>query len=108
MTRSVEAFYFTSYGRTIGIARNVRELSAEIARLAKENPAAVTYHLKQGHIVWWLECADEKELAKQLKGVESINEARLKLNKSLEEREPKTRSHAFHQAMPRDSYFNQG
>ena len=58
-----------SYGKTIGTARDVKELYAEIARLAEEYPAAVVYHLSEGHIVQWLGYADEKGLAELLRNV---------------------------------------
>ncbi len=38
MKPNVNPFYFKDYERTIGVARNVSELSGEIARLAEENP----------------------------------------------------------------------
>ena len=80
----VEPFYFKSYGRTIGVARNVGDLREELGRLAEENPDAVAYHLRQGHIVRWLEYANQKELAEQLRNVEKVDEARLMVDRYLE------------------------
>lgn len=69
-------FYFKSYDRIIGTARNIHDLWLQIERLAVENPAALEYHLKEGHIVRWLEDSNERELAEQLRGVEQVQEAR--------------------------------
>ena len=78
------AFYFRSYNRIIGRASDVRELAREMSRLDWENPGAVVYHLKQGHIAGWLESIGEKELADELRNVTTISEARRKIEKSVE------------------------
>jgi hypothetical protein len=78
------AFYFRSYNRIIGKASDVRELAREMSRLDWENPAAVVYHLKQGHIAVWLESIGEKELADELRNVTTIGEARTRIEKRLE------------------------
>jgi hypothetical protein len=77
----LEPFYFKSYDQIIGIARNVNDFHIEFARLAEESPEALAYHLKEGHIVNWLDYANEKELAAQLKGVENVGDARLAMDK---------------------------
>ena len=64
----LEPFYFMSYDRVIGVARNVNDLREELARLSEENPEALEYHIKQGQIASWLNYANEKELAEELKG----------------------------------------
>ncbi len=71
----MEPFYFKSYEKTIGIAHNVEELREEIVRIYKADPAAVEYHLKEGHIVAWLNYVGEKGLAEMLKGVKDVKEA---------------------------------
>jgi hypothetical protein len=71
----VEPFYFTSYGTVIGVAKDVGELNKEMKRLAREDRACLEYHLVNGHIVLWLEYANEPELAKDLAGVKNIEEA---------------------------------
>ena len=75
----VKPFYFKSYNRIIGVARNLDEFQKEFARLSLENPGALQYHLKQGHIVKWLNYSNVKELAAQLTGVESVEEARSRI-----------------------------
>lgn len=104
MTRSVDAFYFKSYGRTIGTARDVKELNTEIARLVEVDSAAVAYHLSQGHIVQWLEYAGEKGLAELLRNVQDIEQARNRVENYLKENKSrnaakghKTRSRRSHE-----------
>ena len=64
-----------SYDRVIGVAKNVRELDMEMKRLAREDRACLEYHLVSGHIVAWLEYANEPEFAKDLAGVKNVEEA---------------------------------
>ncbi|AWR96426.1 hypothetical protein DFR86_01925 [Acidianus sulfidivorans JP7] len=68
----MEPFYFKSYDKTIGIAHDIKELEYGIANLDQE---AVKYHLKEGHIVNWLNYIGEKGLAEMLKGVTDPKEA---------------------------------
>ena len=72
-------FYFKSYDIIIGAARNIHDLWLQIEKLAVENPAALEYHLKEGHIVRWLEDSNERELAEQLRGVEKVQEATVRV-----------------------------
>ncbi|AWR99000.1 hypothetical protein [Metallosphaera hakonensis] len=71
----MEPFYFKSYDRVVGIARDVSELEKEMSRLTREDPACVEYHLREGHIVAWLNYLGERGLAEILKGVASPREA---------------------------------
>ena len=71
----LQPFYFTSYERVVGVARDVRELDREMKRLAREDRPCLEYHLVNGHIVRWLEYANELELAKDLTGVGNVEEA---------------------------------
>jgi hypothetical protein len=71
----IQPYYFTSYDRVIGIASNVRQLDLEMRRLSREDRACLEYHLSSGFIVRWLEYADEPELANNLKGISSADEA---------------------------------
>jgi hypothetical protein len=71
----MEPFYFKSYNRVIGIAHDVSELEKEMERLTKEDPAALEYHLREGHIVLWLNYIGEKGLAEVLRGVSDPKEA---------------------------------
>ena len=64
-----------SYDRVIGVAKNVRELDKEMKRLAREDRPCLEYHLANGHIVSWLEYANEPEFAKDLAGVINVEEA---------------------------------
>ncbi len=95
----VQPFYFKSYDRTIGIARDTNELHRELTRLAQVDPRALEYHIKQGHITRWLADANENELAEQLKGVKSIEQTRIIVGKYLEStkfgvaKEPPTVAH---------------
>jgi hypothetical protein len=63
------------------VARNVSDLIEQMKRLAREDPAALEYHLREGQIVEWLYYMKESELASQLKGVKTVDEAlnRLKM-----------------------------
>jgi len=70
-----EPFYFKSYDRVIGVAHDVKELASEMERLAKEDPAALEYHLREGHIVAWLNYIGEARLAEALRGVSDPREA---------------------------------
>jgi hypothetical protein len=89
--QGTQPFYFKSYNKTIGVARNLNDLQGELARLAKENPEAVVYHLREGHIVQWLSHTNEKELAEQLKDVKSIEQARMTVANYLESLRLRTR-----------------
>ena len=76
-------FYFKSYDIVIGVACNVAELQRELVRLAQENPAALEFHLREGHIVGWLESLNEVWLAEELKRVRTAEEARVWARKYL-------------------------
>ncbi len=95
----VQPFYFKSYDRIIGIARNTTELHKELTRLAEVDPAALEYHIREGHIAQWLAYANETELAKELKAVKSIEQAQIRVGKHLESsksagvKEPATITH---------------
>ncbi|ARM76137.1 hypothetical protein [Acidianus manzaensis] len=71
----MEPFYFKSYDKVIGTAHNIKELESEVERLSKEDPEALQYHLKEGHIVSWLNYIGERGLAEILKGVTEPEEA---------------------------------
>ncbi|EWG06590.1 MAG: Hypothetical Protein ASUL_08714 [Candidatus Aramenus sulfurataquae] len=71
----MEPFYFKSYERVVGKASDVKELERELERLSKEDPACVEWHLKEGHLVAWLNYIGERGLAEILKGVTSAKEA---------------------------------
>ncbi len=75
MNEHKEPFLFKSYERIIGIAHDVNELKNELERLSKVDPDAVNYHLKEKHIVNWLNYIGETELAKKLENVKDIKEA---------------------------------
>mgnify|MGYP001626421121 FL=1 len=64
-----EPFYFKSFDRVIGVAHNLNELRSEFERLLNVDPKALEYHLREGHIVRWLEYIGEIELASKLIGV---------------------------------------
>ena len=70
-----EPFYFKSYDRVIGVAHDVKELASEMERLTKEDPAALEYHLREGHIVAWLNYIGEARLAEALRGISDPREA---------------------------------
>lgn len=77
-------FYFPSYNRVIGVAFDLAELEREIDRLAWENPTAVLYHLRRGHISSWLESIGERELGVELRTVTTIEEAQRKIERYRE------------------------
>ena len=84
------------------MAQDLSELQAEIDRLLQVNPEAFTYHLREGHIANWLDYIGETELAEQLRGVENIDEVRLKLKSRIEQSD-KQASNAmpYHKARPK-------
>ncbi|MEM0068602.1 MAG: hypothetical protein QXZ23_10310 [Saccharolobus sp.] len=86
----MEPFYFKSYDKVVGIAHDVKELEKEMERLSKADPACVEWHLKEGHIVSWLNYIGEKGLAEILKGVGNVKEAlsRIKEYNSLKSNRP--------------------
>ncbi|EZQ11039.1 MULTISPECIES: hypothetical protein [Acidianus] len=79
----MEPFYFRSYNKVVGIAHDVKELKSEIERLGKKDSACVEYHLKEGHIVNWLNYINERGLAEMLKGVSSYKEASSRIGEYL-------------------------
>ena len=81
-----EPFYFKSFDRIIGIARNVEELRSEIERLINADPRALEYHLREGHIVQWLVYIGEDELAKRLINVNDPRKALEIINNYLSSR----------------------
>jgi len=86
-------FYFRSYDKIIGQAGDLKELASEMRRLEFENPAALKYHLVQGHIVSWLHSINEAELAIELDGVENISLAERMVEKFLERKSILLRMH---------------
>ncbi len=71
----MEPFYFKKYDETIGTACDINDLKKEIERLKAENPLSVEYHLREGHIVQWLNYIGEKKVASELTGVNDIDGA---------------------------------
>ncbi len=71
----MEPFYFKKYDETIGIACDINDLKKEIQRLKVENPLSVEYHLREGHIVQWLNYIGEKKAASELSSVNDIDGA---------------------------------
>ncbi|MCI2411985.1 hypothetical protein [Cuniculiplasma divulgatum] len=70
----MDKFYFKSYGIEVGSASNLKELNSEIARLSKEDPLCVEYHLKEGHIQSWLLYIGEPDAAKQISEAKTVEE----------------------------------
>jgi hypothetical protein len=69
-----EPFYFKRYDVVIGKAENTEELSKELERLRIEDPYAVLYHIKEGHISNWLISIGRKDLANAIKPSMTIEE----------------------------------
>ncbi|MGC8516067.1 MAG: hypothetical protein ACP5OC_08050 [Thermoplasmata archaeon] len=69
-----EPFYFKRYDMVIGKAVNTEELRKELERLKTEDPYAVLYHIKEGHISNWLVSIDRKDLANAIKPSMTIDE----------------------------------
>lgn len=88
----VEPFYFMSYGTVIGVARSVADLQKEMGRLAGENPGALEYHLREGHIVKWLESMNEREAAEQLRRIQTAEGAKVWTGKQRGGEEPRKAS----------------
>jgi len=59
----------------VGVAHDVNELEKEMDRLSKEDVDCLEYHLKEGHIVSWLNYIGERGLAEMLNGVADPKEA---------------------------------
>lgn len=81
----MEPFYFKSYDKIIGVAWDVKDLNTQMKRLSQEDPKALEYHLEQGHIVQWLEYINDRELARDLRGVKTIEQGLYVVEKYLEE-----------------------
>jgi len=71
----MESFLFKKYDEVIGEAHDVNSLKQELRRLKVENPQAAEYHLREGHIVNWLNYIGETALAEKLRGVSDIDTA---------------------------------
>ena len=69
-----EPFYFKRYDMVIGKAENLSELRKELERLRIEDPLAVLYHIREGHISMWLAATGNKEIADAIKPGMSIEE----------------------------------
>jgi hypothetical protein len=69
-----EPFYFKRYDTVIGKAENIAELRKELERLRIEDPLAVLYHIKEGHISIWLASMGKKDLAEAIKPSMTIEE----------------------------------
>ncbi len=87
----IEPFYFKSYDKVVGVAHNVNELQNEIKRLMVKDPACVEYHLREGHIVQWLEYINENQLSKKLQGIDNPRKAFHIINK-YEQKKSKKKS----------------
>jgi len=72
---SMEPFLFKKYDEVIGEAHDLDSLKRELRRLKTENPQAVEYHLREGHIANWLSYIGETGLADRLRGVSDIDVA---------------------------------
>jgi hypothetical protein len=84
-----EPFYFKSYEQTIGVSHDLNELRAEFSRIARENPAALEYHIREKHIIHWLDSTNEKELAKELEEANTVEEILVTLGRHLENKQVK-------------------
>ncbi len=71
----MEPFYFKRYDMVIGKAENPQQLKAELERLRVEDPLAVLYHIKEGHVSLWLAASGYSDLANAIKPSMSIEEA---------------------------------
>jgi hypothetical protein len=69
-----EPFYFKRYDMVIGKAENTEELRKEMERLRTEDPFAVLYHIKEGHISNWLASIGKRDLAEAIKPTMTIDE----------------------------------
>ncbi|OWP54150.1 MAG: hypothetical protein B2I18_02285 [Cuniculiplasma sp. C_DKE] len=70
----MDKFYFKSYGVEVGSASNLNELKSEIARLSKEDPLCVEYHLKEGHLKSWLLYIGEPDAANKISDAKTVDE----------------------------------
>lgn len=95
-----EPFYFKSYDRVIGIARDEVELLSEMERLSGVDPAALEYHLSQGHIASWLSYIGRQDLA-------SLLAPGLSLSRALEVLRDSLAGHSEQVACPHCGYAGQ-
>ncbi|MGQ9514872.1 MAG: hypothetical protein ACUVTL_07495 [Thermoproteota archaeon] len=84
------SFEFKRFGRTISIASSIEELYEKLEQLAKLDPGCVEYHLREGHISFWLESMGELDLAKALNHVKTSSEAASTVRKYLSEKRIKS------------------
>ena len=66
MSGARQPFYFKSFDRVIGVARDEVELLGEVKRLSAQDPKALEYHVSQGHISEWLRYIGRDDLASYL------------------------------------------
>lgn len=83
-----EPFYFKRYDMVIGKAENLSELRKELERLRIEDPLAVLYHIREGHISMWLAATGNMEIADAIKPGMSIEETITVLSKPARSQKP--------------------
>ena len=88
-----EPFYFKRYDMVIGKAENLSELRKELERLRIEDPLAVLYHIREGHISMWLAATGNKEIADAIKPGMSIEETITVLSKPPKTQKATSKSH---------------
>ena len=89
-----EPFYFKRYDMVIGKAENLSELRKELERLRIEDPLAVLYHIREGHISMWLASTGNKEIADAIKPSMSIEETITVLSKPAKAQRTSSKSHS--------------
>ena len=72
----------------IGKAENLSELRKELERLRIEDPLAVLYHIREGHISMWLAATGNMEIADAIKPGMSIEETITVLSKPARSQKP--------------------
>ncbi len=70
----MEPFYFRRYDQVIGRAETLKEMKSELERLNREDPEAVKYHIREGHISIWLKSVGYPELATKMSPELTIEE----------------------------------
>ena len=100
-----EPFYFKRYDMVIGKAENLTELRNELERLRIEDPLAVLYHIREGHISMWLAATGNREMADAIKPGMSIEETITVLSRPVKSQKTpsKTRSPQVKKTVPRSS-----
>jgi len=68
-------FEFRRYGAVVATVNDVEGLGRKLEELSRFDPGCVEYHLREGHISYWLRSIGERHLADSLKSSTTASQA---------------------------------